>query len=449
MNTRRFAGPHVSIPTLTGILLAAIWALQAAAPDLRGNRYLPFLLPVALIGFVLWRSQTSFRHQTGSKNGVVAGLCCWFVGSTLSTVLNWQTDQVLLTYGMVMASGAVVFWSLRGILLTPRDLDVAIIGLTVGALVPLASGLAAFAAEWGVPDINTTITAWQDLTRMDGYEAATFGNRGNTAGFILIVTPILLAIVFDARKRAALRAFCAVPLTLIALNLMILQVRAAFVALFFAALIVWVFKKGVGRLPLVAAAVVLAGVVLFKVQPDVGYTMTERFMPVITVDTRGDDSVQGRVDAIQEGWGIAEENWLLGVGPGAALTVHSRDSAHQLQVQQAMETGILGLIGVTLLSIGVLVSLARTMFRGRHDEVNDTRFMLIIGPATYVAYAIMANAAFNNTTVNTWTVLVVSMLALMPPFERRMRAHAARSRVRATAVAGPTLSAHALPSLAR
>jgi hypothetical protein len=143
------------------------------------------------------------------------------------------------------------------------------------------------------------------------------------------------------------------------------------------------------------------------------------------------------------------------VGPGAALTVHSRDSAHQFQVQQAMETGFLGLLGVCLLSLGIFVSLVRTIARGREDELNDTRFMLLIGPATFVVYAIMANAALNNTTVNTWTILVASMLAVTPAFERRARRVRAglgsvrRSRLHAFAAQQWTHHDREMPSLAR
>jgi hypothetical protein len=86
-----------------------------------------------------------------------------------------------------------------------------------------------------------------------------------------------------------------------------------------------------------------------------------------------------------------------------------------------METGILGFIGTTVFAIGVLIALGRTLARGRGDQTNDTRFMLLIGPAAYVVYALMANAALNNASLNTWTVLVASMLALAPPFETHAR----------------------------
>jgi O-antigen ligase len=92
-------------------------------------------------------------------------------------------------------------------------------------------------------------------------------------------------------------------------------------------------------------------------------------------------------------------------------------SAHQFQIQEAMETGMLGLIGTLLLSIGIFLSLCRSLVRGARDELNDTRFMLLIGPASFVMYAIIANAALTNGSLNTWVVLAASMLALAPRFE--------------------------------
>jgi hypothetical protein len=210
--------------------------------------------------------------------------------------------------------------------------------------------------------------------------------------------------------------FCAATLIPVALNLMILQVRAAFITLFAALVVVWTFKLGVRWLPLLLGALFLAWVLLFKFEPDVGVMMTERLVPAITVDTEGDESVQGRADAIREGVRIFSGNWLLGIGPGGALSVHSMASAHQFHVQEAMETGILGFVGALLLSAGVFIALFRTMVR-RRDVLNDTRFMLLIGPASFMLYAVIANATLTNGSVNTWTVLIASMLALAPRFE--------------------------------
>jgi O-antigen ligase len=402
-----------------GISLAFLWAFHAAATHVPGAGYfrLPILFAMAT-GFLVWRlSLRDVRRRHTTNSGMTVGLSCWFVAATLSTILNWRTDEVALTYIVVFLAGGAIFVGLSGITCTPANLDIAVAGLAAGSLFPLIAGLQAFGGEWGTPDVTTTMVAWQSIARMNTYTEATFGNRGNTAGFLLIIAPIFLAVLLDCRKRLALRAFCAATLILITLNLMIVQVRAAFVALFVAFVVVWAFKLGVRRLPLMVGALVLGWVLLFKFQPDAGLMMTDRILPAITVDTEGDESVRGRADGIKEGVQIAQRNWLLGIGPGAALTIHSLSSAHQFHVQEAMETGVLGFVGALLFSVGVLLSLFRTIVRGRRDQVNDTRFMLLIGPTTFMLYSTIANAALNNSSVNTWTILVASMLALAPRFE--------------------------------
>jgi hypothetical protein len=425
-------GAARSTPVAVGLALACLWALNAAAVYVPGTGYLRFPVVFAIAaGILLWRTgaRDALRPKGAHLSGVTVGLACWAAAATLSTILNAQTEQVVLTYVSVFVAGAAVYASLFRIRLARAHIDLAVAGLALGALFPLVGGLVAFAREWGIPDIQTAITAWQNTARMDGYQEATFGNRGNTAGFLLIVTPVLLAILLDRRRHAALRGLCAVTLVPVALNLVLLLVRAAYLTLLASLVLVWIFKLGTRRLPVLAGALAVACVLVLRYQPDTAFILAERVLPAVTVDTVADASVEGRVAAIAEGWRIARRNWLLGVGPGGAPSVHFLDSAHQFQVQQAMETGILGLLGVTMLCVGVWVSLVRTIARGRHEEVNDTRFTLLIGPAAFLTYAMLANAALNNGSVNTWTVLVASMLALTPQFERSAR----RFRVRAAA----------------
>jgi len=131
--------------------------------------------------------------------------------------------------------------------------------------------------------------------------------------------------------------------------------------------------------------------------------------------------VGGRVDAIAEGIDIALQNWLFGIGPNGALTRHSQTSAHQLMVQQFMETGILGLIGTTVFFGGIMAILAQTLLRRREGGINNLRFTMIIGPASYIIYSFVANGPLNIGYVNVWTILMMSMLALSPPLHRRRR----------------------------
>jgi hypothetical protein len=133
-------------------------------------------------------------------------------------------------------------------------------------------------------------------------------------------------------------------------------------------------------------------------------------------------------------WLLPLESWLVGMGPGAALTVRSLGVSHPFPLQQAMETGLLGLIGLMLFSVGVYVSLIRTVLHDRGDAANDTRFTLIIGPAAYVTYSLFTGAPLHDAGVNTWTVILASMLALMPAFERGVEWTRYRNPAAASAV---------------
>jgi uncharacterized protein with PQ loop repeat len=262
---------------------------------------------------------------------------------------------------------------------------------------------------------------------MSRYEQVTFGNRGNTAAFIVMVAPVLLTVLIDRRRPRWLRTLSAITLTAILLNMIILQVRAAFIALTIAVAVVWVFKFGFRHLPVFALCFAAFLALTFRFSPDLTVMVNDHLLPAVTLDTEGDASVGERVAAIREGWRLAQENWLLGIGPGAGLALHSHDSAHQFHVQQAMELGMLGLFASTLFTAAILASLIQTL-RRRREETSRMRFLLLIGPCAYLVYAILANATLGYGTVNTWIVLMTSMLALMPARKPRVRV-AVRSAV--------------------
>ena len=411
-------------PAIIGIslLVALLWGMHAAGPSIPpGRGYLRFgLLFGVSFMCVIWRRSISRIPISGAtKSGAVIGLGCWFTGATLSAILNWQTDQVLMTWFVVFFCGALIYAALSGIALTRLGLDVAVVGFIVGSMFPLVAGLQAFGTEFGPPEASTFIAAYTNRIRMAGYETATFGNRGNTAAFLLILAPVLLAIILDRKKHWAFRGFSGLAMIPVVMNFLIVQVRAGFLAFIAALMVVWWFKLGARRIPLLAGALVFGWVILVAVEPDAVWAMRERIVAAVTVDREGVTSVGERVEAMQEGVQIAKRNWLLGIGPGAGPTAHSHDSAHQLQINQAMETGIFGFLGSSIFAAGILICLLRTLARGNADEVNEMRFLLLIGPASYVAYAVAVNAALTNASVNTWAVLVCSMVALMPPFEQR------------------------------
>jgi hypothetical protein len=431
---KNFAGGAGSGDSSPGIMLAVLWAFSAAAFGFLGRAYFyvvrlndtskpvglqvllhPVFLCAALLLLVA-RGRRASKAPAGTSYGMVAGLACWMIGATLSAILNVGTDQVFLTYCSVFLAGAVIYVALSRTTVSAGSFDIALVGLALGSLVPLVGGIQAFVREWGSTEIHTVISAYQNLLRMELYEAATFGSRGNTATFVIIIAPLFLWTALDRSRGWLVRSVSAALMIPIAMNVLILEIRAAFIALLFAIAAVFGFKLGVRRYPIFAVALGIAVLLVVRYSPDIADTMSDRLRPIVTIDAVDDVSVMQRGEAIDEGLALAKRNWLLGIGPGASGTRHSQTSAHQLEVQEFMEIGVLGLVASALFSIGVLLMLVRTLAMGQDLGINNTRFALLIGPATFVVYGTFSNPTLNVGYVNTWVILVASMVALTPRF---------------------------------
>ena len=124
-------------------VIACLWALHAAGTYLPGQAYLrlPALIGTA-VAILVWRATSNqLRFHFAHRSGIPVGLACWLIAATLSTVLNRNTDQVLITYVAVFICGAAIYLALAGIALTPQDLEIAIVGLTLGAMFPMIGSL--------------------------------------------------------------------------------------------------------------------------------------------------------------------------------------------------------------------------------------------------------------------------------------------------------------------
>lgn len=406
-----------------GVLIGCLWGGYTAAYCLKGNTYLylgALCVAVFAAGIRVGRRRSIFA-PSGHRYGIGLGLALWWLGATCSLAINWRTELVVVTYLSVFVGGAVIYIGLDGIEITGHELEVGIAGLVAGSLVPLLLGLRAFWGTWGSTDWQVILNAYQDPLRMLPYEEATYGNRGNTANFIVIVAPICFWVVLDSSRRLWIRAVCAVALIPVSVSLVVLGVRAAFITMLLAFALIWGFKLGVRRYIYFVASCALGGWLFARYAADITETLSDRLEPVVTVDAVQDPSVLDRSAAIKEGIEIGVRHWLVGIGPGAGLSEHSLTSAHQLFVQQFMETGILGLAGSIALTLGVFALLLRTLLHGQDKGANNLRFTLIIGPASFLVYGVLANDTFNLGIIDTWTALVASLLALTPRFPRPRR----------------------------
>jgi hypothetical protein len=404
-----------------GMPLAALWALQAATTEVSGGWFLrlPLLFGMAA-ALLFWRlSSPTRRRRSAHKHGTTLGVCCAAIAATFSAALNWHASGVPMAFIAVFLTGAAIYLALSGFRFTTPDLDLAATGLALGTVVPVTATLVASLAGLG---------------------SGRFGLHQNSAAFLLIATPALLATTVDRRKRATPRIICGTALVPIAICLAVLHLPAVLMATLIVSLcIVAAFKLRIARMPAVAAGLVIAaaGLVL-ATDPQVGTAFAERWTPALTIATAPPHPVSTLPSSLKDEWLIALGFWLLGNGPGT-------DAA------AALETGVLGLFSVSLLAVGVWTSFARVLKRGAGDEFNDARFTLLAGPAAYLAYATAASPISDMATLNTWTVLIASMIALTPPFTWRARAGATSAEAASPAEAQPNFvqPPQSFPSMAR
>ena len=401
-----------------GWLLAVLWGVPPAIVYLPGRLVWHLGCAIALFAIAGLRVVQRGRKSSGHRFGLSWSLGLWLFAATLSAMWNHDTDQVLITFCSVFLTCLFAYWALDGLQLSSVDVDVGVLGLAFGSAIPLLGGCFAFGEEWGWSDPRNLWIAYLDTVRMKGYEDATFGNRGNMAAYITIVVPILFVTLIERKKGTFLRAACAVVLVLALLNLLIIEVRAAYISIALALAFIWLKNWRSWRTLVFAAVVALAFKALFSYESDYIVQFGERLRAAVTSDAAADSSVSDRLDAMKEGIALGLQHPVFGLGPGSGLTRHSQTSAHQIIVQQFMELGIAGAVAVIWYSIALFVCVSYTV-RGKGDQQNSIRFALMLGPLCYLTYGLLANAIVNSSYINIWGLLVVTMLAVTPRFPRR------------------------------
>ncbi len=416
-------------------ILAALFFFHPAAYSIVGKAYFAltglnsmfaplgsnvFLQPAVVLSVALLiLTPVANRLLPRRLDGISIGLALLFVGAAFGLAWNFGADFVAMTFCSVFLSGLFVFVSLIRYPLEESDIDTIFVALSLGLMFPLIAGLQVFYQNWGIPDLSTVIAAHASANGIQAYEEVTFGSRGNTASLLVLVGPPLLTLLFERRRGLWPKALYALCLALIAVNLMILQQRAAIFICLVSIAFLWSFKaKTVSShiLYLATGAVVLFAVMTYS--PAVANLIDDRFVPALTWDGDSDKSVNDRTEAIQEGMRLAVASLPFGLGPGSAIKVHSQGSAHQFNVQQGLENGVIGFLGSVVLSISTLLLLIRAMKGGDRTPATRWRFIFAVGPASFLVHAVVANVAINFGWVNTWVVLLVAMLALALSAER-------------------------------
>jgi hypothetical protein len=364
-----------------------------------------------------------------SGTGVALGL--WFLAGTNSTVFNYATEDVVTNYLAAYVPAMLIYFAVTRYTWGPAAVDTLILSLSGGCLVPMLMGLWAYYQEWGIPDFSTVVLAPLHLERWSGYVLVTFGNIHNTADLVVLAGLPLLCLALRRRRGRAFRGWMLFVFLTMVVNLILTGVRTGtLIVALGSGLIAYVFlvkgKRKILPFAVLAAGAACAFLLLSwqSGESDELQYLQKRFGSALTVDTESDASVAGRYDAMVEGWDIFTKNWAAGLGPGARVFFHSQGDSHQFNITQGMELGVLGFVASVLLAAAVFWKFAAVLPRAGFDEEVTDRFVLIVGPAAYLLYGVLANVVLNITHCNVWICLLSAFLALEETYRGAGASHA-------------------------
>lgn len=339
---------------------------------------------------------------------LVAGLVLLVLGGTLHPSLGPLTSQVLLYMDRWMLPGfalLVLHVAQRSFGVRPM---IAVYGIFAGALVV---ALCVEAARAGAP-IPVAIAG-------SGRYGAFLGHP-NQYGIVTASTAPLLIVLLLAKKWlpwllgvAVLGVYVLTIFQSLSKTNIVLLPMGLILALLLASLgNARAFSKTVLTIGGLSVAVALAAVA--------GFGALQQFAPreakvveTAVFDPRGAKSIDEREDAWEQAIGVIKESPVLGKGPGWSYDNLMFGHAHNLYLQAWIDAGIPGVAGACILTLGVLLRLARTA-RGifllrRSGAPLGEKDLLQTGAATGLLIAIFGNsmsASFDTVTFTSFSLML-------------------------------------------
>lgn len=330
--------------------------------------------------------------------------------AAVSTAVNpFPEDDLLPLLGSYVAP-FLLFVVYASVQMDRSQFERLLILVAAGALIPLVWGASEFYREWGIPTGVDLLMSRYKLDRMEGYMSKTFGNTGNMAAYLAILIPSMGAAWFALRGRLAARLLLLAVLAMSMLHVLIVQSRTLFIVLVLCFPLISVFYRL--RFGTVAFVLMLGTVaILIPV-----LTAVDQFLE-LTVgavsgegNSNGDQSVSERFEAMSAGIQIIKDHIALGVGPGNSLLKNPFTSAHEYWIQQGSEIGIMGLVLAVALTFGCIARLIALFPARALDPACGLRFAMVIGPATYLIYGVLANMPLSENVMTTWIGLTALLL---------------------------------------
>jgi O-Antigen ligase len=336
-----------------------------------------------------------------------SGLGLWLTGAAISTLAHFENPLVILNFVAGIGSAAAVFYAVRRLRITNlRQVEAIFAVLYLGALIPAVQGIVGYYQVWGIPSVQTLLEAkyhpeiWQ--------VSSPFGNPDNVATLYCVLACPCLAMVSLKMFSRRMRLLAALVLVCAGLNLLLTMARASFIVFVAALASVNIFMRN-RKMWLISV-----GAMFFAIASPLvnSAKMRDYFGAALRVDTATDNSIAERMESIRRSWQHFLEHPVIGVGAYQSSTFLVEKNAHELPIWQAAEHGIFGLLGVLLVTAGLLGRFLKLLKGGRGRDYVTLEFIFLFGPAMYFAKGLFAEVNINNTVVNTWICSVFAMLAI-------------------------------------
>lgn len=372
---------------------------------------LPSILLATLLIVERLCTKNSYKiSMTQFNTSLLYILFLWFLAATFSLDINWSIDVANINYVAVYYTSLLVYIAFLNLNLTEEEYIGIFIALALGSLFPLISGVIEYYQYCGIPDSKTFIYTHCDLKKMRHYSQATFGNTGNTAAFLMLIIPPFFALLVHEKLKKQLRWLFGIILFLAVINLIIIYSRSAFITLFIASLFI-TYKRSFRFCIMYALILLLFFISIRIIFPDLFSTSANYLNNAILLNSH-DNSVAVRGSAMKIGWQIFLDHFFAGTGPGANIYYNPYTSAHQFNIEQASELGILGFIASILLCLATFIKFIKIIW-DKNLKLCYRTLIFIVGPTSYLFYGTLANMPLNIGVVNSWISLMVALLALV------------------------------------
>jgi hypothetical protein len=370
-----------------------------------------FVVMIAPLVILIRGAGSILKAVESDANRTIFFALLLFAAANLVSMIVQPTEESI--YGALERCllPMLVYLAMVGLTLSPKDQSRLVMAVALGALVMFVRGLAAYLAEFGIPDLQTILWSRYDTVRIAGFERATVGNVTHMGSYVVLILPTLMIALVALTLGRLARSLIALTIVLGLANLILAGSRAGMLVLVLMSAIIAFRYFSRSTLLWIGTAGAAAIALLVALQQGLGDSvLLERFAPV--ANNHADGSIDERLQSMIVGWQVFVENPLFGVGPAMSHLHNTFSIPHQSILHQLSELGIVGGTAFIWLNVVVIGTFGSAALSGSLSRAAAVRLMWLIGPSAWLIIGLAAGIVFNLSLALLWVGIAHAMLAL-------------------------------------